>query len=308
MWQSSEHMGTENHIHSTGQDAMMQSKRDHNTIQSVERAMQILFSFTMEHPRWRTSELSSALDLHPSTVSRLLSTMRKMGALKKDPVTDEYELNARILSLAQTVVSQLDLVKIAYPLMTELTGSFNESSFLVIPDGDHTLTVAQVTAARLIGPSTWHVGMRYQLNATTGGKLILAYGPRSRLDELIKRGLIQYTKHTVTSPAKLIEQLEQVHRQGYVIQNQELEVGLFAIGAPIRDHQGHVVAGLSMSGPPERLGGENLPDYIGGVRDTADRISKTLGWPGVNVFPPEHEADLQGIGSAVDPSHAQAGG
>jgi IclR family KDG regulon transcriptional repressor len=248
------------------------------TIQSVQRAMQILFSFSPEHPRWRVSELGEVLGLHPSTISRLLTTLKKMGIVRKDPLTGQYELGMRVLDLSNVVLSQLHLIEVATAFMSELVSRCRESVFLVILDGTDTVTVAQVAAPRLITPTRYSVSRRYQASAVSGGKLLLAHSPKSVVDQLIEKGLHAYTQHTVTSPQKLLAELEQVRQKDYAITNQELEIGLFAVAAPIRDHEGTVIAAVSVSGPPERLSSEHLPEFITGIRETAQQISTALGW------------------------------
>lgn len=259
----------------------MESESGLKTIQSVERAFEILFSFTPDSPRWRVSELSETLGLHLSTTSRLLTTMKKLDVVKKDPVTREYELSFRVLELGRVVLGQLDLVKIAMPLMTELVERCQESAFLTILDGTESVTVAQVAAPRVLSaPGLYHVGRRYQAHAVSGGRLLLAYAPRRTVDELIDEGLQAYTDRTITSPEKLLAELEQVRQQGYAITDQELEIGLFAVALPIRDREGIAIAAVIISGPPERLSNERLPGIIGSVRETAEQISRAMGWPG----------------------------
>lgn len=256
------------------------AQRNPKTIQSVERACAILFSFSREHPRWRVSELSEVLGLHISTTSRLLATLKKLGLVKKDPLTLQYELSLRILELARVVISQLDLVKVALPYVTSLVERRKESAFLVVLDGSETVIVAQVSAPRVLTPRQYVVGMRHQASAASAGKLLLAHGPQSVVDKLIEEGFHTYTDYTITSPQELRDELEKALHQGYAIANQELEIGIFAVSAPIWDSDGEVTAALSLSGPPERMSNEHLPQLIDDVRQTALQISEGLGWLG----------------------------
>ena len=181
----------------------METRDSPKTIQSVGRAFQVLFSFSLEHPRWRMSELSESLGLHPSTTSRLLTTMKEMGVVKKDPVTQQYELSLGILQLSRVVLSQLDLVKITLPIMSALVERCRESVFLVVLDGLETVTIAQVAAPRVFSPSPYHVGHRYQASAVSGGKLLLAHGPQCVVDQLIEEGLTAYRAHDHVSATTL---------------------------------------------------------------------------------------------------------
>lgn len=234
--------------------------------------------FSRDRPRWRVSDLSEYLNLHPSTVSRILKTFRKFNFVKKDPVTGEFELGCKILDLGQAILSQMDIVKIALPFMTEMTSEYNESTFLVTLDDVDSITIAQVAAPRLMSPSGYHLGRRYQASAVSGGKILLAHSPEDVVETLLKHGLKRYTPNTITSPEKLREVLDQALKLDYAFADQETEIGLFAIAAPIRNFEGKVVAAVNVSGPPQRLGGKNLPRFIEGIRDTAAKISTALGW------------------------------
>ncbi|MFC2030516.1 IclR family transcriptional regulator [Chloroflexota bacterium] len=257
----------------------METRDSPKTIQSVERACHILFSFSLEHPRWRMSELSESLGLHPSTVSRLLTTMKEMGVVKKDPVTQQYELSLGILQLSRVVLSQLDLVKITLPIMSALVERCRESVFLVVLDGWETVTIAQVAAPRVFSPRPYTVGQHYQASAVSGGKLLLAHGPPCVVDQLIEEGLTAYTERTITSPQQLLAELDKVRCQGYAVTDQELEIGLVAVAAPIWDADNVAAAAISVSGPPDRVGHEHLPGFIAHVRETAEQISGALGRP-----------------------------
>jgi DNA-binding IclR family transcriptional regulator len=107
---------------------------------------------------------------------------------------------------------------------------------------------------------------------------LLAYGPQNVVDRLIEEGLHAYTDRTIVSPQKLLTNLEEVCRQGFSISDQELEIGLFAVGAPIWDSDGKVTAAISVSGPPERMSKESLPRFTASVQESARQISVALGW------------------------------
>jgi DNA-binding IclR family transcriptional regulator len=259
---------------------LVKPKRDSQTIQSIERAIDVLFAFTTEHPEWGVSELAEAVQLHPSTVSRILSTLKKKGIVQKDSSTRTYQLSLRVLDLARTAVSQLDLVKVAHPHMTEFVEEYHESVFVVVLDGIHTVTIGQVIAPRFITSAAYSIGRRSVASAVSGGKVLLAFSPESVIEALLKAGLHQYTPNTIISRDQLVAELAKIRLDGHAIADQELEIGLFAVAAPIFDREGQVIAAVSSSGPRERIAKENLPSFINGVKLTAGGISADLGWPG----------------------------
>lgn len=258
----------------------MKARRSSQTIQSIERAIDVLFAFTTEHPQWGVSELADAVHLHPSTVSRILSTLKKTGIVQQDSRTRTYQLGLRVLDLARTAVSQLDLVKMAHPHMTEFVAEYHESVFVVILDGIHTVTIGQVIAPRFITSAAYSIGRRSLASAVSGGKVLLAFSPDRVIEDLLKAGLRQYTPNTITSRDELLATLEKIRLDGHAIADQELEIGLYAVAAPIFDREGRVIAAISSSGPRERIANEDLPSFIDGVKLTAQCISSALGWSG----------------------------
>lgn len=253
------------------------------TIQSVERAMRLLFHLSANPGhQFGTLELSQALELHPSTVSRLLATLKRTGIIAQDPITKRYKLGVGILELALAVTSQLDLVNVARPYMSQLVSQLQESTYVVVLNGIDTVTVGQVTAISRASSTNPVVGRRVRAHGTSGGKILLAHSPDGAVEELITAGLEQYTPYTITDAQKLREELQQIRQQGYSISNQELEIGLIAVGAGIYSYDNDVIGAISISGPPERFSPDRLPEFITAIRETARKISIELGWKAPN--------------------------
>jgi DNA-binding IclR family transcriptional regulator len=249
------------------------------TIQSVERAMRILFYLSDSPGRqFGTLELSEALSLHPSTVSRLLTTLKRTGIITQDPVSKQYGLGVRILELAHAVTSQLDLVNVARPHMSQLVSQFQESTYVVVLDGIDSVTVGQVTAVSRSSSTRPAVGRRVRAHGTSGGKMLLAHSPDRAVEELIQAGLEQFTPYTIVHSQELRAELQRIRQQGYSIANQELEIGLVAVGAGIYSYDNRMLGAVSISGPPERFSPDRLPEFITAIRETARRISVGLGW------------------------------
>jgi DNA-binding IclR family transcriptional regulator len=120
--------------------------------------------------------------------------------------------------------------------------------------------------------------MRFPLHATSTGKVLLAYLSPSQRASLLPKSLPSYTTRTITDSAKLHAELDRVRAQGYAISNEELEEHLVAIGAPVRDHDGIVIAAISLSGPASRLPRERMSALIPQVMQTAEEISRVLGY------------------------------
>jgi DNA-binding IclR family transcriptional regulator len=106
----------------------------------------------------------------------------------------------------------------------------------------------------------------------------LAFQPAPKIEQIIAAGLTAHTEHTITDPDALRRHLSDIRARGYAVDNEEIEIGLRCIAAPIRDHSGHVIASISVAGPSQRLSKERLVSFAPDVIDTADTISQRLGF------------------------------
>lgn len=251
------------------------------TLRIVNRLFDVLECFTEEHPEWGIAELARHLGLHKSVVHRIVSTLVARGYLRYDPRTRKYWLGLRILNLSSVVLQNIDLRDIALPYMRELVKATDETALLTIVDGDEGLCIAKVESTRGI-KCTSFVGKRMPLHAGGVTKVLLAYLPEDHVERVISKGLRRFTEYTVTDPVRLKAQLEEIRRQGYCITEQEVDLGSTGVSAPIYDHAGRVVAGLTLSMPMFRATKEGWPRVISLVRGTAERISRALG--NSNVF------------------------
>ena len=128
------------------------------------------------------------------------------------------------------------------------------------------------------------VGTRWPAHATSTGKVLLAAAlesDRELLRRMARRAggrLRGITPGTIRSASRLAAELSRVSKQGYSTAIGELEAGYIALGAPVRRHDGSVVAAISLGGPSTRFTDGRLPGLIRAVRDSAGRISQRLGW------------------------------
>jgi IclR family transcriptional regulator, acetate operon repressor len=139
--------------------------------------------------------------------------------------------------------------------------------------------VDQVSSAHLVASTNW-VGRRTPLHASSSGKVLLAHMPEAERQQVLARPLEAVTPRTVTDPAALLRQLDEVRARGYATIRDELEQGLNAVAAPVRQLSGEVVAALSVSGPSFRLRAVDLPRLGRLAIDAAGAVSRRLGWTG----------------------------
>ena len=247
-----------------------------SSVQSIERAIAILKAFSTEKEELGVTELSRQLDLHKSTVSRLIASLQREGLVEENLVTRKYRLGMALVTLGGLVLQRLDVAQTARPLMATLSDMTQETVILAIKDDAEAVNVAQVPSPQMVKHIEW-IGRRTPLHCTAVGKVLLAYSPAVEQQDFINRGLPRYTSNTVTGPDTLCQELVRVREQGYAIGSEEFEVGLNEIAAPIRDHTGEVVASISVSGPAFRLSSDRFPSLTEDIQQSARTLSGQLG-------------------------------
>lgn len=254
------------------------AERSGTGLQSVERAIAILKAFSTEKPERGVGELSRELGLHKSTVSRLMTTLERGGLLSRNPETQRYRLGIDLIGLAAQVIRYADLREVARPLLRTMAEDCQESVNLVVLDSGKVVNLEQFVPPTRQVKNIGRVGRRMSPHCTAAGKVLLAHLPREELQQTLTGELERFTDHTITDPSELRDDLVQVRQQGYAIAQEELEEGLNAAAAPIRDHTGRVVAAVGVAGPAYRVTPERLPELAAQLQEVTGQISAWLGY------------------------------
>lgn len=246
-------------------------------IQVIERAIQILETFSPQEPRLTLSEISSRTKLPKSTTHNILKTLAKHGYIEKVD-TDHYALGKSFIPITQSVRVNAELRDRAAPTLRNLADSVEESVYLTVLDGDFALYIYAIeTPSRLMARTA--VGERGSLHCTGVGKAILAYLPWEKTQDIIhRRGLPTFTETTITSVDKLKLDLADTKMRGFSIDRQEHEPGTFCIGAPILDNSGQVIGACSVSGQDPHIISTRMGDLAGKLLYAALDISRQMGF------------------------------
>ncbi|MCR8632642.1 IclR family transcriptional regulator [Paenibacillus radicis (ex Xue et al. 2023)] len=244
-------------------------------LETVDRLLQLLECFTLETPEWGVTELSHRLDLYKSVVHRMLSTLEGRGYVTQNSTTKKYTLGIKIFELGMVVSNQMDLRKIAKPLMDELSQNVNETVMLLVPDGLEGICLEKVESTHSI-KSTSPLGRRVPLYAGATSKMLMAYLPEDKIEKIIQDGLQKMTEKTITDPEKLREQLRTIRGEGHCITVGEYTQGSMGIAAPITNYDGDIIASLSVTGPEFRMF-EQSESILLQCKYTAAMISQRLG-------------------------------
>ena len=241
-------------------------------VRAVERATWILSSFDGEYAERGVSEIAQATGLHKATAHRIIMTLLNCGFLERTADGERVRLGLRLVELGLGALRDLDFRRAAFPYMQQLVERFDETCDLGIFDRGRVLYVEVVHSEHSLTITT-RVGNRLPVHCTASGKVFLAFLPAQVVEPMLIAPLTAYTANTITSPARLQEELEATRQRGYGLDDEECEVGIRAVSAPIRDIDGNVIAAMSIPGPSNRLARERLPEIAQALVETADAIS-----------------------------------
>jgi DNA-binding IclR family transcriptional regulator len=254
----------------------MKDPNEYN-VRAVERALQIMDCFDDEHPEMGISEIAQVVGLHKATAYRIVTTLVNYGYLEWIPESQKYKLGLQLSNLGYKVIRQMDLRREALPYMKKMVQEWDETCDLSIFDqgrafyievlrGNHALTIAAT------------VGQPLPAHCTASGKIFLAYLPPEEVDAVLDRPLTAYTGHTITAPEKLRDQLEFIRRQGYAVDNEEYELGICAVAAPIFNRTGAVIAAIGGPSPTSRMTPERITEIAEAFKDAGQAISRRMGY------------------------------
>lgn len=251
--------------------------------QAVTRALAILGALERPPLEHGLSELAAALGMSKATVFRLLRTLEQDGFVARDVERHGYRLGPALIRLGVVARRATTLQVAARPVLERLAAETGETVTLETLAGDEVLIVDEVPGRYLVSTAP-EIGTRWPAHATSTGKVLLAARDSGNsgdggdtLDDAVP--LRRLAPKTITSRARLARELAEVRRQGYAIATEELEPGFIAIGAPVSDGAGRVVAAVSVAGPLARLDAARAGPLVTLVCGAAAEISHRLGAP-----------------------------
>ena len=250
-------------------------KKSGASLKTVNRALDVLLLFDEEHPEWSVAELSQTLGLHRSIVYRILCTFEQRGVVIRRDTGGRYRLGLKLVELANVVLASMDLRQATHSVMERLARETGESAFLTVASEDESICIHKIESFQPVR-ITLTIGGRYPLYAGASNRLLFAYLPTEKTDEMIARGLKQLTPDTITDPDLLREDLAKIRRQGWVFSVGELTPGVAAIAAPLRDSNGEVIAALSIGGLASGFSENRLQTLIEITCQAAEEASHQL--------------------------------
>lgn len=247
-------------------------------IRAVERAIAILKAFSTSAPELGVTDIARRLDIHKSTVHRLLTTLERQGVVVQNPGTGRYSLGFLLVELGALAISGMEVRQIARPHLEEMHRACGETVHLAILDEGEVVYIDKIESMRRVRMYS-QVGRRAPAHCTGLGKVLLAALPPAMLDQMIqRRGLRRYTESTITSPGDLRDHLAVIRQRGYAIDSGEHEELIRCAAAAVRDRTGQVIAAVSIATVGVEVKSPRFKEYVDLVVRCADSISEAIGY------------------------------
>ena len=241
---------------------------------SAIKVLQIIELLAEEVSPVRVKDIAEKLAMPTATVSRFLKTLMEARYIAKDPESNRYFLTYRILKVGERVRINTNLREVIKPYLIDLTESVGESGCLAIEMDHMAVYIDAVEGPDRMLRTLQRIGRSAPLHSTGVGKnLLLNYSPEEITKIVENKGLPSLTNNTITNLKELLGLLEKVKMDGIAFDNEECEIGVRCIAAPIYNFENEVIASLSISAPTARMQGEHEENIIANLKATAARVS-----------------------------------
>ncbi len=251
-------------------------KTAQNTIKSLDRAMEV-FEYLSEAQGKTLSQIADEMGQSPATVYRILVTLETRGLVEFEGREQLWHIGPRAFIIGAKFLRRTSLVDRARPVMRRLMEQTGETANLGVERGGQVLFLSQVETHASIR-AFFPPGTLSQMHASGIGKALLAHmeaGRRNRL--LASEQLTEFTDRTITDVDALLEDLLAIRERGYSLDDEERNVGMRCIAAPVFDFNGEAVAGISVSGPASRVSREETERLARAVTSAARELTLAIG-------------------------------
>jgi len=266
--------------------AMTVSKKDRSTsedknrIQAFKKMAGILGSFSTVSRALGLAQIAQTTGLPRATASRMLSTLREIGFIQQDARSGLYSLGIRLFELGNLALSNMDLMREAKPFMDRLSRLTGEAVHLGVFDG-YSVVVVEREGPQERAASRQLSGTESAPAYCTGlGKAVLAFQEPDVVERIVAGGMRPYTAQTLTAADALKADLAATRERGYSIDNAEHQIWVRCVAAPIRNANGQVFAAVSVTGAADRITPARTAQLSEVLMQTADAISRHLGYVG----------------------------
>lgn len=249
---------------------------DNMILQTVDRALSIL-EMIAEKPMSQ-KDLEIETGLNRTTLSRLLFTLADRKYIRKDETSGRYKIGLKVVEIGSVMLNQIELKTEALPHLRELTQNMGRVCHMGILSQGEVVYIEKLeplTSIRMFSG----IGKRVPVHSTSLGKALLMDKSKDEIIDIVgEKGMSRFTDNTFGNTKDFINEMQKVKNQGYAIDNQENESGIYCVAAPITDYRNRVIAAISTTGKDNSFVDDSNSEIIQSVINTARTISKKMGY------------------------------
>lgn len=246
------------------------------SVPALERGLRILECLAESQRGLTLSQITRTMDLPKSTVHSILLTFERSKYIQRDEASGRYRLGLGLFRLANVALPALQIREQAAPFLHSLMDRTRLTAHMAALDHDELVLIARVHPPGLAAPASW-VGKRMDFHCTALGKAILSCLDESEVDRLVHRhGMLRHNDNTIATLRRLHLDLEQTRRRGYAVDDEEEEIGMRCLGAPVFGPDGRVEAAISVVGTTAQIDSEDAPALAALIKETAKAIAARL--------------------------------
>jgi IclR family KDG regulon transcriptional repressor len=239
---------------------------DRYTIEILDVALNVIDKMASDQEEYHSlASLARQFNINRSRTFRILKTLEGRGFVIYDPKTEMYRLGLKFLEISQSVLK-------------DLAASTGDTSYLIIASGNSAIVVDRYSGDNMLQLAA-PIGARLPMYTGAAPKVLLAFMPEEQRENTINEmELSSFTPNTITNKDSLRKTLAEIRKQGFAVDEQDFEIGAFAFGAPVFDHEGKIVAGVSITTPTARCSPERRQELIPMVINAARKLSEKIGY------------------------------
>lgn len=247
------------------------------SIQSVDRTFQLLETISLHPQGMQLTELASQTGLNKSTAYRLLASLIAHGYVIKGSRNNTYHISLKLYELGCRAANSAGFLAVAAPVLRALAAETYEAIHFVLREENSVVYLYKEEPVQSGIHMASHIGLRNPMYCTGVGKAILAFLPEVEKRLIVENTVYEmFTPHTLHTPQALLADLELIRNRGYAFDEEEHELGISCIAAPIKNKQGIAYAAISISAPTSRLEYEKKQLLAKKICVAAERISELL--------------------------------
>ena len=258
-----------------GRPRAFNEKTEQNTIKSLDRALGVLKELAQIESA-TLSELATAMKESPATLYRVLTTFALHGIVEMDETAQTWHIGPEAYQIGSAFLRRTSLIDVSRPILRKLMQETGETANLGIEKNGSVFFMPQIETNAPIR-AFFPPGTLSEMHASGIGKALLAHMDETQLKRFAARGLQTFTPHTLATPESLAADMVTTRERGYALDDQEKNLGMRCIAAPIQDAYGEVIAGISVSGPTTRVSTDHIETLAKSVMRAAQDVSNALG-------------------------------